>query len=145
MGRSLYCICHYIYFCIRTPVERQPSHTGPTAFKIATADLIVGVANINTLGGTGFNSTNSFNLLNPAGTSLFTAPVPFYNVQFDEFNNTSQGVFTDPAGNFIAINQTSGGIDFNQTFRFQSLPPWLCLVSAYWGSELHVFAEEPDK
>jgi hypothetical protein len=88
---------------------------GADSFKIATADLIVGVANINTLGGTGFNSTNSFNLLNPAGTSLFTAPVPFYNVQFDEFNNTSQGVFTDPAGNFLAINQTSGGIDFNQT------------------------------
>ncbi len=87
---------------------------GADAFQIATADLIVGVANINDLGGTGFNSTNSFNLLNPAGTSLFTAPVPFYNVQFDEFNNTSQGVFIDPAGNFIAINQTSGGIDFNQ-------------------------------
>lgn len=87
---------------------------GADAFQIATADLIVGVANINTLGGTGFNSTNSFNLLNPAGTSLFTAPVPFYNVQFDEFNNTSQGVFIDPAGRFIAINQTSGGVDFNR-------------------------------
>ena len=74
----------------------------------------MGVANINTLGGTGFNSTNNFDLLNPAGTSLFTAPVPFYNVQFDEFNNTSQGVFIDPAGRFIAINQTSGGVDFNR-------------------------------
>ena len=36
-------------------------------------------------------------------------------MQFNEFNNTSQGVFIDPAGNFLAINQTSGGIDFNQT------------------------------
>ena len=87
---------------------------GADAFQIATADLIVGTANINALGGTGFNSTNSFNLLNPAGTSLFTAPVPFYNVQFDEFNNTTQGVFTDPAGRFIALNQTSGGVDFNR-------------------------------
>jgi hypothetical protein len=87
---------------------------GADSFSIATADLIVGTATINDLGGTGFNSTNSFNLLNPAGTSLFTAPVPFYTVQFDEFNNTSQGVFIDPAGNFIAINQASGGIDFNQ-------------------------------
>ena len=69
---------------------------GADSFQIATADLIVGVANINTLGGTGFNATNSFNLLNPAGTSLFTAPVPFYTVQFDEFNNTVQGVFIDP-------------------------------------------------
>jgi hypothetical protein len=87
---------------------------GADAFQIATADLIVGVANINALGGTGFNSTNSFDLLNPAGTSLFTAPVPFYTVQFDEFNNTTQGVFIDPAGRFIAINQTSGGLDFNR-------------------------------
>jgi len=87
---------------------------GTDAFQFGSADLIVGTANINALGGTGFNSTNSFNLLNPAGTSLFTAPVPFYNVQFDEFNNTTQGVFTDPAGRFIALNQTSGGVDFNR-------------------------------
>lgn len=87
---------------------------GADAFQVATADLIVGVANINALGGTGFNSTNSFTLLNPQGTSLFTAPVPFYTVQFDEFNNTTQGVFIDPAGRFITINQTSGGLDFNR-------------------------------
>lgn len=87
---------------------------GADAFQIATADLIVGVASINALGGTGFNSTNSFDLLTPAGTSLFTAPVPFYTVQFDEFNNTTQGVFIDPAGRFITINQTSGGLDFNR-------------------------------
>jgi hypothetical protein len=87
---------------------------GADAFQIASADLIVGVANINDLGGTGFNSTNNFHLLNPAGTSLFTAPVPFYTIQFDEFNNTTQGVFIDPAGRFLTINQTSGGIDFNR-------------------------------
>ncbi|SEL37222.1 flocculation-associated PEP-CTERM protein PepA [Nitrosovibrio tenuis] len=87
---------------------------GAGSFMIATADLITGVANINALGGTGFNSTNTFNLLNPAGTSLFTAPIPFYNIQFDEFNNTTQGVFIDPAGHFIVINQTTGGIDFNR-------------------------------
>ncbi|HEX8875033.1 MAG TPA: flocculation-associated PEP-CTERM protein PepA [Nitrosospira sp.] len=85
---------------------------GADAFQIATADLINGVANLNGLGGTGFNSTNTFALINPQGTSLFTSPVPFYNVQFDEFNNTSQGVSL--AGNFLAINQTSGGIDFNK-------------------------------
>lgn len=87
---------------------------GADAFQVATADLIVGVANINALGGTGFNSTNNFTLLNPAGTSLFTAPVPFYTIQFDEVNNTTQGVFIDPAHQFLTINQTSGGIDFNR-------------------------------
>ncbi|SEL62578.1 flocculation-associated PEP-CTERM protein PepA [Nitrosovibrio tenuis] len=86
---------------------------GADSFRIATADLIAGVADLNLQGGTAFNSVSSFNLLNPAGNSLFTAPVPFYNRLFNEFNNTSQGVFRDPAGNFIAINQTSGGIDFN--------------------------------
>ena len=86
---------------------------GADSFQFANADLIVGVANINSLGGTGFNSTNSFALLNPQGTSLFTAPVPFYNFQFDEFNNTSLGVTVSP-DHFIVINQTSGGIDFNR-------------------------------
>ncbi len=86
---------------------------GADSFQFANADLLVGVANINSLGGTGFNSTNSFALLNPQGTSLFTAPVPFYNFQFDEFNNTSQGV-TVVAGSHITINQTSGGVDFNR-------------------------------
>lgn len=86
---------------------------GADSLMIATADLIQGVANIDALGGTGFNATNSFNLLNPAGTSLFTSPVPFYNIQFEEFNSTSQGVFIDPAGNFIAINAI-GVADFSQ-------------------------------
>ena len=86
---------------------------GADSFQFANADLLVGVANINSLGGTGFNSTNTFALLNPQGTTLFTAPVPFYNFQFDEFNNTSQGV-TVVADSHITINQTSGGVDFNR-------------------------------
>ncbi len=86
---------------------------GADSFKFASADLIQGVASINALGGTGFNTTNSFALLNPQGTSLFTAPIPFYNLQFDEFNNTSNGVTVVP-GSHITINQTSGGIDFNR-------------------------------
>src|SRR6185437_11593167 len=85
---------------------------GTDSFKIASADLIAGAASINALGGTGFNTTNAFALLNPAGTSLFTSPVPFYNIQFDEFNNTSQGVFI--ASDHITINNTSGGIDFSR-------------------------------
>lgn len=87
---------------------------GADSFKIATADLINGVADLNAAGGTGFNSTNTFNLLNPAGTSLFTSPNPFFTIQLDEFNNTSQGVSLDPAGKFITINQATGGVDFNK-------------------------------
>lgn len=83
---------------------------GADSFKIATADLIEGVANINGLGGTGFNSTTSFALLDPQGSALFPAPAPFYTVQFQEFNNTSQGVFI--ASDHITINKASGGVDF---------------------------------
>ena len=85
---------------------------GTDAFQFGSADLIVGVANINTLGGTSFNSTNNF-LLNDAGTSLFPNPAPFHTIQSNEFNNTTQGVFIDPQGRFIALNETSGGVDFN--------------------------------
>jgi len=87
---------------------------GADSFIVATADLFQGVANINALGGTGFNSTNDFHLLNPAGTNLFTSPDPFYNVQFNEFNNTQQGAFINLAGGYITINQTTGGVDFNR-------------------------------
>jgi hypothetical protein len=86
---------------------------GRDAFQIGSADLIVGTANINTLGGTSFNSTNNFHLLDPVGASLLPTPAPFHTIQSDEFNNTTQGVFIDPQGRFIAINETSGGVDFN--------------------------------
>jgi hypothetical protein len=85
---------------------------GTDAFQFGSADLIVGVANINALGGTSFNSTNNF-LLNEVGTSLFPDPAPFHTIQSNEFNNTTQGVFIDPQGRFIALNETSGGVDFN--------------------------------
>lgn len=87
---------------------------GADSFMIASADLYQGVANINALGGTGFNSTNAFTLLDPAGSNLFTSPVPFYNVQYNEFNNTQQGAHINLPGGYIAINQTTGGVDFNQ-------------------------------
>ena len=85
---------------------------GTDSFIIATASLLAGDAAINGQGGTGFNTTNSFSL-NAAGSQLFTAPVPFYNLQFQEFNNTAQGVFV-VADSHITINQASGGIDFNR-------------------------------
>ena len=44
---------------------------GADSFKIATAHLINGVADINALGGSGFNSTTNFVLLDPQGSALF--------------------------------------------------------------------------
>jgi len=71
--------------------------------------LIDGVAAINSLGGTAFNSITSY--LNTAfGDSFFVGPVPFPSLSFQEFNNTSQGV--QRSGDLISINQASGGTDF---------------------------------
>lgn len=71
-----------------------------------------GVADINGLGGTGFNAITDFHLITPQGTSLFTSPVPFYTIQFQEFNNTTSGVSISPT--HIVINQATGGVDFNR-------------------------------
>lgn len=76
---------------------------------LATGSLISGAASINAQGGAGINTLQSF-LLTAAGSTYFTAPVPFYSMAFDEFNNTAQGVSL--IGNNLAINQASGGIDF---------------------------------
>ncbi|MBX3629783.1 MAG: flocculation-associated PEP-CTERM protein PepA [Nitrosomonas sp.] len=79
-----------------------------------STELYAGVANINLLGGTGFNSTIGFELVSPTGPLYFTAPSPFYNVSFENFNNTSQGVVFTTDGNSLVLNSANGGIDFNR-------------------------------
>ena len=69
------------------------------------------IAAFTTAGGTAFNSTTDF-ALTAFGSTFFTEPVPFYNIEFNEFNNTAQGVTR--SGNLISINQASGGVDFVQ-------------------------------
>jgi len=77
--------------------------------QLGFGELIDGVADINELGGTGFNSiTTYFNT--EAGDDFFIDPTPFPNIAFQQFNNTSQGV--EYGDDVIAINQTSGGVDF---------------------------------
>ena len=61
--------------------------------------------------GAALNSTETF-ALTAAGSNYFVAPVPFYAVAFDEFNNTQSGV--DINGNLISINDATGGVDFNR-------------------------------
>jgi hypothetical protein len=93
--------------------------TGPVAATVNPAagfqllgsgNLISGVAAFNSGGGTAFNSITDFSLT-AFGSTFFTAPIPFYNLEFNEFNNTLQGITR--AGDFIAVNQASGGVDFN--------------------------------
>lgn len=49
-----------------------------------------------------------------AGSNFFAAPLPFYGLAFDEFNNTTQGAGINPANGTVAINQATGSIDFNK-------------------------------
>jgi hypothetical protein len=90
-----------------------PATVSPAAgFQLlGSGDLLNGVAAFNSGGGSAFNSSTDF-ALTAFGSTFFTAPVPFYNLEFNEFNNTIQGVTR--RGNFVAINQASGGVDFNQ-------------------------------
>jgi hypothetical protein len=76
---------------------------------LATGSLISGVANFNEHFGAGLNSTQTFTLTN-AGAAFFVNPVPFYDLAFDEFNNTTIGASVN--GNLVAINQASGSVDF---------------------------------
>lgn len=103
---------------------------------LAVGSLVSGVAGIDALGGAFLNSIESFavcsgagtakvgaitipvaSCLSNIGTSYFAAPVPFYDLAFDAFNNTTQGVTrgTDALGRpTIGINNAIGGVDFNK-------------------------------
>jgi hypothetical protein len=63
--------------------------------------------------------TNGTGCATGTGNSYFAAPIPFYSLAFDEFNNTSQGV--QRSGNQIAITSASGGVDFNRVPEPSSL------------------------
>lgn len=74
-----------------------------------------GGAGLNAQGGSFFNSSATYQN-SPFGDTFFIDPVPFFNISFNEFNNTASGITigTNAAGQTIlAINQATGGIDFN--------------------------------
>lgn len=94
--------------------------------------LITGIAGVDPLGGVFVNSLENFFLCSGAGTakigatsvaaagcasnigtSYFSAPVPFFPLAFDEFNNTAQGVSRSADGTLVAIRSATGGFDFN--------------------------------
>ena len=79
---------------------------------IGTGSLLTGVNGFNAGGGHFLNVLTNFALVDPDGPLFFIDPDPFYSLQFSQFNNTGQGV--ERNGEFIAINQSAGGIDFLQ-------------------------------
>ena len=78
---------------------------------LGNGSLIVGVAGFDALFGAFLNSTQSY-ANTAAGNLFFTSPSPFYNIAFDAFNNTSQGVVVN--GNLISITNAAGVVDFNR-------------------------------
>ena len=81
--------------------------------------LISGVAGFDAQFGAFLNSHTTY-ANNAAGNAFFVDPVPFYDLAFNAFNNTSQGVAL--AGNCavvngcqIAVNNAIGGVDFNRS------------------------------
>lgn len=71
------------------------------------------VASINSASGTSLNAKSIFSLVDPAGSSFFIEPQPFYDFVFSSFTNTSNGVVFSPDFDLVSINQASGGVDFN--------------------------------
>ena len=77
--------------------------------------VIQGVAGIDDLGGA-FQNINSNFLLTDAGKDFFISPVPFYQLAFSAYNNTTQGLECNTVAcanpTIVAINSESGITDF---------------------------------
>jgi len=100
--------------------------TGPSVTDVGSTDVLLasvnqvvaGVAGLNALGGV-FENINTDFALTPAGSNYFTSPVPFYQLAFSAFSNSTQGIACDTAGctgnpSVVAINSESGVVDFNR-------------------------------
>lgn len=86
------------------------THSADTVL-LGTGSSLVGVSQLNGLAGTSLNATMAFDLT-AAGKTFFVAPVPFYDLAFSSFTNTTNGFAVN--GNLAAINNASGGVDFNR-------------------------------
>lgn len=113
-----------------TNTQATANVAGNADILLGVGSLIAGVDGFNSAGGASFNSTELFTVCSgagvgtiqgaavpqalctsAAGAGFFAAPVPFYGIAFDAFNNTSQGFKIN--GGVISITQASGTIDFN--------------------------------
>ena len=90
--------------------------TGTADTLLGSGSLISGVAGFDAQFGAFLNSLTTFALTSPDGTNFFTAPVPFYSLAFNAFNNTAQGVIKVGDCNpncTISVTNAIGGVDFN--------------------------------
>jgi hypothetical protein len=96
----------------------DPSVTdvGSNDILLGTANFVIGgTAGINDKGGA-FENVNTNFLLTAAGSAYFIKPVPFFNLAFSEFNNTTLGIQCTPSScvnaTIVAITGESGGTQF---------------------------------
>jgi hypothetical protein len=100
-------------FSAATPSSNASISDTGNDILLGTGSLIAGTSSFNSLGGAALNANTSF-ALTADGSKFFVDPVPFYDMSFNGFNNTSQGVTSNGAGTQIAINDASGTTDFNR-------------------------------
>jgi hypothetical protein len=90
--------------------------TGVADVLLASGTLLGGVAALNAGGGAALNAVTTY-VSTAAGDAFFVAPIPFYDLAFNNFNNTAQGIIR--AGDcapdcLISITNANGGVDFNR-------------------------------
>lgn len=114
-----------------TNTDASANDIGANDILLGIGTLVSGVDGFDDHGGAYFNSIETFAVCAGAGlgnvqgitvpvpacttaqgTAFFAAPVPFYGIAFDAFNNSTQGV--SKVGNLVSINQASGTVDFNR-------------------------------
>lgn len=78
---------------------------------LASGSLVTGISSFNALLGAALNGNTTFNLT-PQGALFFVDPMPFYDLMFNAFNNTTQAPVFGPNG-LVALN-SNGISDFNR-------------------------------
>lgn len=77
----------------------------------SATSVIAGTAGIDPLGGAFENVNTSFSL-SSAGSLYFVNPIPFYDLAFSTFNNTSTGLAVNTAGTQFAVTFEVGSSNF---------------------------------
>nr|WP_315201447.1 flocculation-associated PEP-CTERM protein PepA [uncultured Albidiferax sp.] len=88
------------------------AHSSDTVL-LGSGVSVQGVSSLNPLAGTSLNATMNF-ALTAAGKTFFVDPIPFYDMAFSSFTNTTNGFVVNTGTGLAAINNASGGVDFNR-------------------------------
>ena len=104
-----------VYDAATVSSDAVVTDTGGNDIQLGFGSLDAGTSSFNSLFGAALNANTNFTLTDE-GKLFFVSPVPFYDMTFNGFNNTTQGVTLSgpPESATIAINNASGTTDFNR-------------------------------